>query len=156
MVRKISGGQGDDQSGSDSRRDDTARCAQRAETPAIDESGKLHQFDLSRVSAGVRGHCPRTSRGLRMESNTIENNGLCIVDAGMPLALSWIMKRYSAALIAALFASKLAIANDLKDLYELALSRDASLQAAGFQRDAAVEVRPQKRGHRLGRAIRQI
>lgn len=73
----------------------------------------------------------------------IENNGLCAGDAGMPLALSGIMKRYSAALIAVMFASKLAVANDLKDLYELALSRDASLQAAGFQRDAAVEVRPQ-------------
>jgi len=34
-------------------------------------------------------------------------------------------------------------ANDLKDLYELALSRDATLQAAGFQRDAAIEVKPQ-------------
>jgi outer membrane protein len=53
------------------------------------------------------------------------------------------MQRYSSALMALLFASKLAMANDLKDLYELALSRDASLQAAGFQRDAAVEVRPQ-------------
>ncbi len=37
----------------------------------------------------------------------------------------------------------MASANDLKDLYELALTRDASLQAAGFPRDAAIEVRPQ-------------
>jgi outer membrane protein len=34
-------------------------------------------------------------------------------------------------------------ANDLKDLYGLALTRDASLQAAGFSRDAAIEARPQ-------------
>ncbi len=53
------------------------------------------------------------------------------------------MYRYSPALIAIVFASKLAMANDLKDLYELALTRDASLQAAGFQRDAAIEARPQ-------------
>ena len=36
-----------------------------------------------------------------------------------------------------------AIANDLNDLYQLAQTRDASLQAAGYQRDAAIEVRPQ-------------
>ncbi|MGH9561157.1 MAG: TolC family protein [Terracidiphilus sp.] len=40
-------------------------------------------------------------------------------------------------------AAKAAEANDLKDLYELALTRDATLQAAGFQRDAAIEARPQ-------------
>jgi len=40
---------------------------------------------------------------------------------------------------------RIAGANDLKDLYELALTRDASLQAAAFQRDAAIEVRPQAR-----------
>ncbi len=34
-------------------------------------------------------------------------------------------------------------ANDLKDLYELALTRDAALQAAAFARDAGIEVRPQ-------------
>jgi outer membrane protein len=34
-------------------------------------------------------------------------------------------------------------ANDLKQLYELALTRDTALQAAKFQRDAAVEARPQ-------------
>jgi outer membrane protein len=53
------------------------------------------------------------------------------------------MLRYSAALIAMALAANLAAANDLKDLYELALTRDASLQAAGFQRDAAIEARPQ-------------
>src|SRR5882672_4819728 len=53
------------------------------------------------------------------------------------------MLRYSPAFFAMALAANLAAANDLKDLYELALSRDASLQAAGFQRDAAIEVRPQ-------------
>jgi outer membrane protein len=53
------------------------------------------------------------------------------------------MLRYSPALIAMALAANLAAANDLKDLYELALTRDASLQAAGFQRDAAIEARPQ-------------
>jgi outer membrane protein len=51
--------------------------------------------------------------------------------------------RYSLALISLVLAAKLAHANDLKDLYELAQTRDASLQAAGFQRDAAIEARPQ-------------
>src|SRR5271154_1753614 len=53
------------------------------------------------------------------------------------------MRRYSLVLIAMVLAAKLANANDLKELYELALTRDASLQAAGFQRDAAIESRPQ-------------
>jgi outer membrane protein len=34
-------------------------------------------------------------------------------------------------------------ANDLSQLYELALIRDTTLEAARFQRDAAIEVRPQ-------------
>jgi outer membrane protein len=53
------------------------------------------------------------------------------------------MMRYSLALIATVLAATLAGANDLKDLYELALTRDASLKAAGFQRDASIEARPQ-------------
>ncbi len=53
------------------------------------------------------------------------------------------MRHYRLALIATVLAAKLANANDLKELYELALTRDASLQAAHFQRDAAVEVTPQ-------------
>ena len=53
------------------------------------------------------------------------------------------MFRYSLGLIAMVLAATLADANDLKALYELALTRDASLQAAGFQRDAGIEVRPQ-------------
>jgi outer membrane protein len=53
------------------------------------------------------------------------------------------MLRYSLALIAMALAASSANANDLKELYELALTRDASLQAAAFQRDAAIEARPQ-------------
>src|ERR1700678_3096413 len=53
------------------------------------------------------------------------------------------MLRYSLALIAMALAAQLADANDLTALYELALTRDATLQAAGFQRDAAIEARPQ-------------
>ncbi len=37
----------------------------------------------------------------------------------------------------------LAHANDLKQYYELALTRDTTLQAAHFQRDALIEARPQ-------------
>ena len=59
------------------------------------------------------------------------------------------MLRFSPALIAMALAANLAAANDLKDLYELALTRDASLQAAGFQRDAAIEARPQARAQWL-------
>ncbi len=53
------------------------------------------------------------------------------------------MWRYSLALALAVFTARLAAANDLKQFYELALTRDTTLQAAQFQRDALVEVRPQ-------------
>lgn len=53
------------------------------------------------------------------------------------------MLRYSLALIALVLADGPANANDLMQFYELARSRDATLQAARFQRDAAVEARPQ-------------
>ena len=54
------------------------------------------------------------------------------------------MVRYSATIVMAMaLAANLALANDLKDLYELALTRDTTLQAAAFQRDAAIEVKPQ-------------
>ena len=53
------------------------------------------------------------------------------------------MLRYTLASLAMVLAIESADANDLKELYELALTRDASLQAAGFQRDAAIEARPQ-------------
>jgi outer membrane protein len=53
------------------------------------------------------------------------------------------MLRCSIGLIAMMLAAKLAAANDLEALYGLALTRDASLRAAGFQRDAAIEARPQ-------------
>jgi outer membrane protein len=42
-----------------------------------------------------------------------------------------------------LLAAQGAGANDLKQFYELALTRDTTLQAAHFQRDALVEARPQ-------------
>ena len=51
--------------------------------------------------------------------------------------------RHLPAFIAAALAAMAANANDLKELYELAVTRDASLQVAGFQRDAAIESRPQ-------------
>jgi outer membrane protein len=52
-------------------------------------------------------------------------------------------KGYATAFIALGLAAGNAGANDLKGLYELALTRDASLQASGFARDAAIEARPQ-------------
>jgi outer membrane protein len=53
------------------------------------------------------------------------------------------MLRYSLALMALVLADGPASANDLAQFYELARSRDATLQAARFQRDAAIEARPQ-------------
>jgi outer membrane protein len=50
---------------------------------------------------------------------------------------------YSFMLAAFLLGGNGAHANDLKQLYELALTRDTVLQVAHFQRDANVEVRPQ-------------
>jgi len=64
---------------------------------------------------------------------------------GFKFTSAEMLLRYSWALIAMALAANLAGANDLKELYELALMRDASLQAAGFQRDAAIEARPQAR-----------
>jgi outer membrane protein len=46
-------------------------------------------------------------------------------------------------LLALTWAAATAQGNDLKSFYELAQSRDPTLQAAGFQRDAAVEAKPQ-------------
>ncbi len=51
------------------------------------------------------------------------------------------MRRWS--IMLAMLLAGGADANDLKQLYELALTRDATLQAASFQRDAAIEARPQ-------------
>src|ERR1700726_4478148 len=53
------------------------------------------------------------------------------------------MLRYTLTLIALVLAGRLVHANDLKLLYELALTRDTTLQVAHFQRDASIEVRPQ-------------
>jgi outer membrane protein len=51
--------------------------------------------------------------------------------------------RHFLTLIALVLAGRLVHANDLKLLYELALTRDSTLQVAHFQRDASIEVRPQ-------------
>jgi outer membrane protein len=51
--------------------------------------------------------------------------------------------RYSLMLIATVLGGKVTHANDLKQLYELALTRDTVLQVAHFQRDANIEVGPQ-------------
>jgi outer membrane protein len=61
----------------------------------------------------------------------------------MSLALSCGMYRCSFVLSALALATQAASANDLKQFYELALTRDTTLQAAHFQRDALVEARPQ-------------
>jgi outer membrane protein len=53
------------------------------------------------------------------------------------------MRRLSVALVGIVVGTKLASANDLERFYQLAQSRDATLQAARFQRDAAIEARPQ-------------
>jgi outer membrane protein len=53
------------------------------------------------------------------------------------------MLRFSLALGVLALTAQPAGANDLKDFYELALTRDTTLQAAHFQRDALVETRPQ-------------
>ena len=68
---------------------------------------------------------------------------LAVLMAGPYRGIELKTLRYSPLLIAMVLAATPARANDLKDLYELALMRDASLQAAGFQRDAAIEARPQ-------------
>jgi outer membrane protein len=47
------------------------------------------------------------------------------------------------ALITSVTGAAGASANDLKQYYELALTRDTALQVAQFQRDASIEVRPQ-------------
>jgi outer membrane protein len=54
-----------------------------------------------------------------------------------------VILRYSLTLIAIVLGGQPAHANDLKQLYELALTRDTALQVAHFQRDATIEVRPQ-------------
>jgi outer membrane protein len=61
----------------------------------------------------------------------------------MSLALSCGMYRCSFVLATLALVAQAASANDLKQFYELALTRDTTLQAAHFQRDALVEARPQ-------------
>ena len=54
-----------------------------------------------------------------------------------------LLPRHLPTLLAIVLSGGVAHGNDLRQLYELALSRDTTLQAAHFQRDAAIEVRPQ-------------
>jgi outer membrane protein len=61
----------------------------------------------------------------------------------MALALSLGMYRSAITLGALALAAQVAAANDLKQFYELAQTRDTTLQVAHFQRDALVEARPQ-------------
>jgi outer membrane protein len=58
------------------------------------------------------------------------------------LGTAW-LQRCTVTVITVLMGAAQVHANDLRKLYELALSRDATLQAARFQREAALEVRPQ-------------
>jgi outer membrane protein len=53
------------------------------------------------------------------------------------------LHRSSLAWLAIAFSGVAARGNDLKQFYELAIARDATLQIAQFQRDAAIEARPQ-------------
>src|SRR6202041_3608106 len=61
----------------------------------------------------------------------------------MALAVCYSMVRYSLVLGVLALMPKVAAANDLKEFYDLALTRDTTLQAAHFQRDALIESRPQ-------------
>jgi outer membrane protein len=70
-------------------------------------------------------------------------HAVCFIDLVSAIQQPLLKFRAWSALAVILLAAPLAGANDLKDFYELALTRDASLQVAGFQRDAAVEARPQ-------------
>src|SRR6202045_1712296 len=67
---------------------------------------------------------------------------LCFGWDSLPMLMDT-MLRYTLTLIALVLAGRLVHANDLKLLYELALTRDTTLQVAHFQRDASIEVRPQ-------------
>ena len=53
------------------------------------------------------------------------------------------MSRGLGALLVMALTANLAAANDLKQYYDLALTRDTTLQAAQFQRDSLIEARPQ-------------
>jgi outer membrane protein len=53
------------------------------------------------------------------------------------------MWRGSSVVIALALAARFAAANDLRQYYELALTRDTTLEAAHFQRDVLIEARPQ-------------
>jgi outer membrane protein len=53
------------------------------------------------------------------------------------------LSRSSLTLLALAFGAVTAHGNDLKQFYEVAVTRDTTLQIAQFQRDAAIEARPQ-------------
>src|SRR5271168_786580 len=53
------------------------------------------------------------------------------------------MGRFSWAVITLALAAPYAAANDLRQYYDLALTRDTTLESAHFQRDALIEARPQ-------------
>ncbi len=67
---------------------------------------------------------------------------LCFGWDSLPTLMDMIFRHFLT-LIALVLAGRLVHANDLKLLYELALTRDTTLQVAHFQRDASIEVRPQ-------------
>ena len=99
-------------------------------------------------------HCPRTVSADTCAApepcgslQIIELQGISNLACGLPNPLME-TRKYIALLIMGWFAIS-ARANDLRLLYELAESQDATLQAARFQRDAAVEARPQARAQWL-------
>lgn len=63
--------------------------------------------------------------------------------AATRFTLSRLLRPQRVVLLVALLGTRTALANDLIDLYHLALARDAVLQAAIQQRDASIEARPQ-------------
>lgn len=66
------------------------------------------------------------------------SNRCCIFDRlmGSKILILWLP-------VASVLLAGSVSANDLIDLYRLALTRDATIHAAGFKRDAAIEARPQ-------------
>jgi outer membrane protein len=62
---------------------------------------------------------------------------------GNAISFTELTLRYAPALILFVLCCGPARGNDLQRLYELALQRDTTLQAANSQRDAAIETRPQ-------------
>ena len=96
------------------------------------------------LSDTVRGQCPRTLAPRPSPADPYKSLS-CRASAtwhAACLTLSWRHGSTSCSFDLGWFAIS-ARANDLRLLYELAESQDATLQAARFQRDAAVEARLQ-------------